>query len=457
MNHVPAADAFVGEKHPNDYYFRPGMTLRAPPPRAVPSPEWYEMRKRLFSDWIDVQEVPRQTQLTRRLDDHLWQGDEVVDALVAITREVGASALRQMVETAITHGVEAVDSPPEQLVAFFREMERVPDWFDADMYERGRLRMVDCTPIGKTGGVLVNTIMTAFGAAVGAAVGASGRFKYTPYRRQLETLAFFQKVPLPDGLARSSETFATTARVRIMHAQVRAALRRKWGPDHYAEHGDPISSTDMALGVPAYGVINLLIDASFGRKVSAADLDDVTMYWAYTAFRFGVSEYILPRNGMEAIQQFDYTLSTYGKSSRWGDEVAKALLDYVHESMTDTGVPATDRTNRLIGFPLMLGFFVNIGQNPVGYRSVQSRCSNRLLLNLFERAFAASARHTMRKANREDRRPGREERMRAKAASGDPFLNDAMKVTARLAHKNGVPRATFDSHDQSKPVDFAAP
>lgn len=457
MNHVPAAETFTGEKNPNDYYYRPGMTLRAPPSRAVPSREWFEMRKRLFSDWIDVQEVPRQTLLTRKLDDHLWQGDETVDALVALTREIGAAKLRQMVETAIARGVEAVEAPPQALVDFFQEMERIPDWFDAQMYERGRLRMIDCTPIGKTGGILVNTIMTAFGAAVGAAVGASGRFKYTPYRRQLETLAFFQKVPLPDGLSRFSDTFATTARVRIMHAQVRAALRRKWGPAHYAEHGDPISATDMALGVPAYGVVNLLIDASFGRKISAADLDDVNMYWAYTAFRFGVSEYILPRNGMEAIQQFDYTLATYGKASRWGDEVAEALLDFVHESMTDTGSAATDRLNRWIGFPLMLGFFVNIGRDPVGYRAVQSRCGNRLLLNVLERAFTASARRTMRKANRADKRPGREERMRQQGMAGDPFLNDAMKVTTRLAVKNGVPRATFDSHDQSKPVDFAAP
>ncbi len=361
MRTIAADDNAVLEKHRFDYYYRPGMQLRPPPQRAVPSPDWFEMRKRLFSDWIDVREVPAPTALTRRLDDHIWQGDEVMDAVVALSDRIGMGPLRAMLDQAIDHGIDTVESAPEELRRLFQEMERVPDWFDPELYERGRLLIVDCTPVGKLGASMVNSVMTSFGSAVSSAVGSTGRFKRSPYVRQVETQAFFQKLPLPDGIERFSETFATIVRVRLMHAQVRAGLRRRWGPEHFAYNGNPISNTDMCLGVPAYGAINLMIDASFGRKVTTADLDAVTMYWNYAAYRFGVSETILPRNGREAVEQFDYTLATYGKPSRWSDEVAESLVDYIHMALTESGSKLQDFVGRNVLFPLVLGFIMDIG------------------------------------------------------------------------------------------------
>ncbi|MFE3056147.1 hypothetical protein [Nocardia sp. NPDC059239] len=47
--------------HPCDYYYRPGLPLRPPPPRAVSSELWFEPRKAMLGPWIDVRPEPADT------------------------------------------------------------------------------------------------------------------------------------------------------------------------------------------------------------------------------------------------------------------------------------------------------------------------------------------------------------------------------------------------------------
>lgn len=69
--------------HPFDYYSRPGDILRPPPSRTLHSPEWFPMRKRLLSRYIDVQPIPKRTAMVERMQDRFWQGDEYMDPVVA--------------------------------------------------------------------------------------------------------------------------------------------------------------------------------------------------------------------------------------------------------------------------------------------------------------------------------------------------------------------------------------
>ncbi|WP_052424940.1 oxygenase MpaB family protein [Streptomyces fulvoviolaceus] len=441
-------------QHPYDYYYRPGMELRPAPPRAGNSPEWLHMRRRLFSPWIKVREVPEETPLIRRLQDHLWQGDELMDAVAELSRRVGAEKFRSLLDTVLEHGIETVDSPPEELTALFEQLCGRPDWFDAELYERGRVLMANGTPFGKLGGGIVNVIMTAYGEAVSSATGATGRVERDLYRRELETQDFFRKVPLPDALDRFSDTFKTTVRVRLMHAQVRHGLRRRWGADGYAHHGDPISNTDMSLGVPAYGVVNLLVDALLGARVTMADLEAVNMYWSYTAYRFGVSADILPRNAIEAIQQFDYILSTLGKPSQWSEAIAERLLRYTREAFTSSDSGLVNRLVDKTFFPLYCGMIVDIGGDPVGYQTAGTSGFSRSQLRRYGTVYRTVGGALVRLTSWADRRPGQQRRMRARAAEGDPFQNMFHRVTAVLAEKQGLRSATFDSHDASKPTDF---
>ncbi|MFE3257874.1 hypothetical protein ACFXPS_00910 [Nocardia sp. NPDC059091] len=56
--------------HPCDYYYRPGLPLRPPPPRAVPSELWFRPRKAMLGPWIDVRPEPADTPRARMMADH---------------------------------------------------------------------------------------------------------------------------------------------------------------------------------------------------------------------------------------------------------------------------------------------------------------------------------------------------------------------------------------------------
>jgi hypothetical protein len=436
-------------QHPNDYYYRPGMPLRPAPPRASPSTDWFEMRKRLFSDWITVREVPIPTRQSQLLNDHLWEGDEAVDAVVGLSRRIGPAVFRDMLDKVLDTGIESLPDAPAELTRLIEDMLRVPDWFDADVYERGRRLLIDCSPIGRMGGTITNVVMTAYGEAVGSATGATGRFQRTPFRRTLETADFFRKVLQEGGLDRNSESFKTTVRVRYMHGQVRAALRAKWGPESFARNGNPISNSDMALGVPSYAAVNLLIDASFGRKFTESDLDAVTMFWGYHAYRFGVSEAIIPKNGIEAVKLFDQTLATYGQPSEWADELASSLISFTQGAMTSGGSTLAKLVGRKVMFPLYLGMVVNIGQKPVGLRATSFFGRDEKQLRRLEKFAVLWARAIVGRARLRDLIPGREKRMRTRAMQGDPRSEESFRGLQHLAAQHEVHAATFDGHDSS--------
>lgn len=444
------------DRHPYDYYYRDGMDLRPAPPRAGDraGADWWEMRRRLFSRWMEVKPVPDETPLLQRLADHMWQGDELMDAVVALGRRIGPANLRDQFEQALAGGTDATPDAPPELRAVLEDMARVPDWFDAAAYERGRLLLVDCSPIGKAGGLIVNVIMTSFGEAVGSATGATGRLQRDPYRRQLETNAFFQTIPYADALEPYSATFNATARVRLMHCQVRAALRAKWGDEHFARHGNPISATDMALGVAAYAAVNLLIDQSFGRTVTERDLDDVTMFWAYHAFRFGVSEDALALTGREAVEMYDWCLANYGTAGSWAEEVAPALLNFTEELFTSSESKVANRIGARVAFPLFLGLVAHLGGDPVGYATAGATGRTRRQLQRYERAVKVLARGVVGYAALRDRFPGRQERMVRNAVDGDPFANASQELILSLAARHGHEAATYRSHDASTAADI---
>src|SRR4051794_11521747 len=117
-------------RHPYDYYYRPSMALRPPPPRAVASELWLGPRKAMLGPWIDVQPEPMDTPRTRLMADHLWQGDEPMDDLVAAFRNMGSAGGRRMLNQALAHGIDSVDEPLPELVNLFARLDNPPEWYD---------------------------------------------------------------------------------------------------------------------------------------------------------------------------------------------------------------------------------------------------------------------------------------------------------------------------------------
>ncbi|MGW4341009.1 oxygenase MpaB family protein, partial [Rhodococcus koreensis] len=416
------------ERHPYDYFYRPGMELRPAPPRSVPSDDWFALRKRVFSDYIEVLEKPKPTPLTRLLDDHYWQGDELMDNVAVMGRRIGMANFRPMFNQALDEGIDKVKNPPAELVALFEQLDRVPEWLDRDAFERGRQFWVNGTMFGKIGGTLINQVFTTEGEAVSASVGATGRFQRDMDRRMVENLEVMASLARPDAADRFSHTFKTIVRVRLMHTMIRLGLRKKWGEENFAHSGHPISNTDLVTGSPAFGILNQLLDASFGWKVTMRDLDDVNMWWNYLAYLFGVEERILPRNGMESIELFNHILSTHGKASRWSKDLQDAFAEFTIELATSSDSKATNLFMKKVYLPLYTGLAVEVSGEPLGFRTMAGMGYSEKQM----RRQAAVARRLAHAAvpvmSLIDRRPGQQQRWAEYAAEGDPALNAQEKA-----------------------------
>src|SRR5262245_60722018 len=102
------------------------MLLRPAPPRWPFDPIWPHTRRQLLAPWMEFREVPRATAWTDLFVDHLWQGDELMDAVVARFRETGVAEGRALLDQALDHGIDAVDEPPTELVALFAQLDNPP-------------------------------------------------------------------------------------------------------------------------------------------------------------------------------------------------------------------------------------------------------------------------------------------------------------------------------------------
>jgi hypothetical protein len=64
-------------------------------------------------------------------------GDRVADAYAGLMPQHGFRGLIALLTKACDEGLEAIPDAPPQLVAFIRDMERIPDWVDMDLVREG--------------------------------------------------------------------------------------------------------------------------------------------------------------------------------------------------------------------------------------------------------------------------------------------------------------------------------
>lgn len=443
-----------GAAHRFDYHHEPGMALRPAPPRIAESPAWVPLRQRLLSSWTDVHTMPPITPQIQLLNDRFWEGDRLMDPVVQLFSRIGSAAGREIFTQALEHGIDSLDEAPAELVALFAQVDRVPDWFDAASFERGRVALVNGTVFGKVAAFTVNNVITALGEAVSAATGSSGRLVRDPLRRQFETSDFFYRVTKADVAHRYSAGFKNLLLVRLMHAQARRGMRMSWGADGYAHHGSPISNSDMAFGITMFGIMQPLYDARLGHRPTAATLEDINMFWGYLAYVMGIYDELIPKSFEDALGQLDYMLATQGPGTQWSNELADALVCYPLEVMVAAVEnPVARRLIRSLGLPLYSGYAQYICGKPLGPTMLQSLRPARRL-DLLEPLAAGIAHAGVRVSHLARRRPGWEARARERASGGDPFQELMNNLIRRASVKADQSGWTFISHDNSTGSNF---
>lgn len=220
-------------------------------------------------------------------------GDVVADAYAALIPSHGFRQLIGMLTQACDEGVESVADAPPELVAFIRDMERIPDWLDMDLVREGarldRNATAHLAPFAIRG-AFIATFLNKYSALPMALTGALGN--ETAARRVNETATFFATTVLPGALERHGEGFKAAAMVRLMHSMVRFnALRSgRWDRDVY---GVPIPQVDQ---MPA-GLIPIFLMAfklmGEGRTEFTPDERAKVELARYRCFLLGLPEDLL--------------------------------------------------------------------------------------------------------------------------------------------------------------------
>ncbi|MHC3003837.1 oxygenase MpaB family protein [Gordonia metallireducens] len=423
-----------------------GRPLRpAPPARPTFNPDWTPARHRLLDGWVDVQDrLPDTGGIVARAKDHLWVGDPEMDAVVQMFRRLPPRTGRQMFEDALDNGLETIDDPPEELVALFEHIDNPPSWITRERVDRGAIVANSVSPAGKASLIFLNTLVTVQGGSVGGAVGTMGRMQRNMVNRSLETAEFWVHLPAPGALDRYGTAFKNAVRVRLMHAQARVMLRKKWGEEWVAQHGVPISNAEMSGGIPSFGVANLMYDINYGRHYDYRDLEDLNIFWSYIGHILGIREAMIPRTFGEAVELLDYGYAVMEPPSEFSEALNDVSEMMLNTLMDKVRVPLIDAQVKSALHQTLHGLYFFIGGTFLGKRITGTPEPTRIG-RVAPKLIAAQA----RLANLDRRIPGYWKRADRRRANGDTYwavMHDAF--TKLAAEQDGGRGPTFAHHDQ---------
>ncbi|WP_410576354.1 oxygenase MpaB family protein [Amycolatopsis sp. lyj-108] len=256
----------------------------------LPDPELFRqggfrVASRLFIEG-DIRGDERQV---ARLRGFAQREDPAADVLVPLLRK-GAQG---QFEQALRQGIESVESPPEELEAFFRDVEATPYWVDQDRLERGaraitRAGLLGLFPLGDVslmGGYLASR-------ATKSLVG-TGEIEYKAARRLVETATWWIHVTTPGALVPGGRGYEAALRVRIVHAHVRAAMNRRKDWD-YAAWDRPVNQVQTAGTLLLFSLVYVFGTQLLGLRYSARERADILHLWRYVGWLMGVDEELLP-------------------------------------------------------------------------------------------------------------------------------------------------------------------
>ena len=251
-------------------------------------------------------------------------GDVVADAYAALMPKIPFRRLIDMLQQACAHGVESIDGAPPELVAFIRDMERIPDWVDMDMVREGaRLDLNATANISPFAirGAFIATFLNKYSALPMAMTGTLSN--QTAARRVRETAHFFACTVLPGALDRYGEGFKAAAMVRLMHSMVRVNVMRsgRWDATVY---GMPIPQVDqMPAGLIPIFLLAFRMLREGRREFTPGERAQVELA-RYRCFLLGLPEDLLADTPEGIVRMMTARNTTLRES--FDDEVCGSLI-----------------------------------------------------------------------------------------------------------------------------------
>ncbi|MDY6996572.1 MAG: oxygenase MpaB family protein [Actinomycetota bacterium] len=252
--------------------------------------------------------VPKADVAVRRYGQHgrrwvrgVHQADPLADAVVADFATLPRGAGMAMFRAAAADGIDSVTDAPASLRAFFAEVDTEPAWLDHDRLDRAAGHLV--RHMGPYGIVLAAASLTsgAMNSTAGMPLVMTGRYTSQAAVRSLEVGSWLETILTPGGLRRDGTGFATTLRVRLIHAFVR---RHLWDSGDWDDTawGAPISQSFMAFTITEFGHIALAAMHKLGVRYTRRELDDIYHLWRYVGLLNGVHPELNPADESDHIR-----------------------------------------------------------------------------------------------------------------------------------------------------------
>lgn len=261
--------------------------------------------------------------------DGIDSADPLADAVVADFADLPPGHGMAMFRAAVTDGIDSLPDAPPSLRAFFAEVDPEPAWLERDRLDRAAGHLV--RHMGSYGIVLAAASLTAgaMNATAGMPLVMTGRYTSQAAVRSIEVGAWLESILKPGGLQRHGAGFATTLRVRMIHAFVRRALWSGGDWDSTA-WGAPIPQSFMAFTIAEFGHVALAAMHKLGVRYSPDELDDIYHFWRYVGMLNGVRPELNPATEADHVRiEHLYALTATDPDDGDRDFVRALTHDYL--------------------------------------------------------------------------------------------------------------------------------
>jgi hypothetical protein len=259
----------------------------------------------------------------------LWRTDPLAEAVIESFSALPEKEWQGMLGRALDHGIEAVPDAPEALRALFGQVDRVPFWVDAQQCNLGGATFLRCR-LGFLALSMHALPLIYSWPAGNKPLALSGHLVHRASQRLKDTTRYVFAICQPGGLARFSEGFKMSVRVRLIHAQVRKLL---WQSGQWREEawGAPINQCHMA-GTNLLFCVGVLDGLTrLGYRFTSAEREALIHLWRYAGALLGVENELLIAGEWEGHRLLDLIFTFEPKPDDDSRALVHALMQTAHE------------------------------------------------------------------------------------------------------------------------------
>ncbi|ASJ72921.1 oxygenase MpaB family protein [Granulosicoccus antarcticus] len=231
-------------------------------------------------------------ELSKRLCMSNWTGDPLSDVAILKIRRRGDEP-HQIIEQFLEGGIDAVENPPPELEAIWKDVSEDPEWLDWDKLELGAKAYRGYGVYG----FQFQGIATLDGYRsrnIARTLMSTGQYSdETAFKRFLLTCNFWTEVSETGGMRTFGDGWKVALRVRLLHTLIRRAVfsSERWEPDVF---GMPINQLGL-LGAPVISSLVMGVSSrKLGWKLSDEEIEGIMHLWRYVSHVMGYDNSVVP-------------------------------------------------------------------------------------------------------------------------------------------------------------------